>query len=90
VFNGVNHAGFPLELHETELAPGGAPHAPHHHIHEEIVLVREGTLEATIAGIVTNIGPGGVAYMGSNEEHGLRNVGSERAHYFVIALGPRS
>ena len=87
VLNGENHSGFAIEVHETELAPGNAPHPPHHHIKEEMVLVREGTLEVTISGRATTLGPGGVAYVASGEEHGWRNVGDTRAHYFVIALG---
>ena|SRR2546426_246903 len=87
VLNGETHTGFPIELHETELAPGGVPHPPHHHVHEELLIVREGTLEVTITGRSANLGPGSVAYVASNEEHGWRNVGSARAHYFVLALG---
>ena len=87
VLNGENHSGFAIEVHETELAPGKAPHPPHHHVKEEMVLVREGTLEVTISGRATTIGPGSVAYVASGEEHGWRNVGDTHAHYFVIALG---
>lgn len=87
VLQGKTHAGFPIDLHETELAPGQAPHPPHHHVHEEMVLIREGTMEVTIAGRSVNLGPGSVAYVASNEEHGWRNAGTGRAHYFVLALG---
>jgi quercetin dioxygenase-like cupin family protein len=85
--DGLTHGGFPIELHQTELAPGLPPHAPHHHEHEEMIMLREGTLEVTIAGKVSTLGPGSVAFVASNEEHGLRNVGKTRAHYFVLALG---
>ena len=87
VLQGKTHSGFPIELHQTELAPGEAPHPPHHHAHEEMIMIREGTLEVTIAGRSVKLGPGSVAYVASNEEHGWRNVGSGRAHYFVLALG---
>lgn len=87
VLDGLTHAGFHVDLHETELAPGLAPHPPHHHEHEEMILIREGTLEVTIAAKVTNLGPGGVAYVASNQEHGWRNAGTVQAHYFVLALG---
>lgn len=87
VLNGETHTGFNVELHETELAAGQAPHPPHHHVHEEIILIREGTLEVTIAGRTANLGPGSVAFAASNEEHGWRNVGATPAHYFVFALG---
>lgn len=87
VLNGETHTGFHIELHETQLAPGARPHPPHHHVHEEIFLIREGRLAVTIGGKTTHIGPGGVAYIASNVEHGIVNVGNSSARYFVIALG---
>ena len=87
VLNGATHGGFPVELHMTELAPGQAPHPPHHHAHEEMIMIHEGTLEVTIAGKISNLGPGSVAWVASNEEHGWRNIGPGRANYFVLALG---
>ena len=87
VFKGETHTGFSVELHETELAPGKAPHPPHSHAHEEMIVIREGTMEVTIAGKVSQLGPGSVAWVASNEHHGWRNVGTTRARYMVMALG---
>jgi quercetin dioxygenase-like cupin family protein len=87
VLRGDTHSGYPVELHLTELDPGQAPHAPHRHVHEEIFMLREGTVDMTISGKTTRLGPGSVAYIASNELHGLINSGTEAAHYFVIALG---
>ncbi len=58
VLDGNTHKGFPVEMHITELAPGLAPHPPHHHAHEEMIMIREGTLEVTIAGTQHEIGTG--------------------------------
>src|SRR5258708_5782810 len=74
VFDGLTHSGFHVDLHETDLAPGQAPHAAHRHEHEEIVMLREGTLEITIEGKVSIVGPGSVVYAASNELHGWKNV----------------
>ena len=87
VLKGDTHSGFPVEMHLTELKPGQSPHAPHRHVHEEIFMLREGTVDMTISGKTTRLTPGSVAYIASNELHGLINSGSEAAHYFVIALG---
>jgi quercetin dioxygenase-like cupin family protein len=87
VFNGRNHAGYPVDLHITELAPGQAPHAPHRHAHEEIVMLQTGVMEVTIEGKVARVTAGSVVYVNSNEEHGWKNPGPERAQYFVIAIG---
>ncbi len=87
VMEGETHGGCPLEVHETLLAPGGMPHPAHHHRHEEMFLIREGIIEATISGQATRLGPGSVVFVASNEEHGIRNAGTTPAQYFVIALG---
>jgi quercetin dioxygenase-like cupin family protein len=88
VLNGELRSGFAVEMHETELGPGLAPHAPHHHPHEEVLIVREGMLEVTIAGKSARLGPGSVAFMASDQEHGWRNVSDARARYYILALGP--
>lgn len=87
VLHGLTHSKFFIEIHETDLAPGARPHPPHHHLHEEVFFMRQGQLEVTVAGQSATIGPGSVAYIASNQEHGIRNVGSDHAQYFVLALG---
>ena len=90
ILKGKLATGESLEVHETTLPPGGAPHPPHHHEHSEMWLVREGTVELTSAGVSTRIGPGGLGFVRSGEEHAIKNVGSERATYFVVAIGPEA
>lgn len=87
ILEGTTHEGFQIEAHQTELAAGSMPHAAHHHRHEEMFLIREGVVEVTVNGKSTRLGPGGVAYIASNDEHGIKNVGTASAQYFVIALG---
>lgn len=86
VLDGKTHTGFRVEMHETELGAGLAPHPPHKHVHEEIVIVNEGTLEVTVGAAVSTLGPGSVAYVESNVEHGWRNTGTSRARYYVLTL----
>jgi mannose-6-phosphate isomerase-like protein (cupin superfamily) len=90
IMSGVTHSGVHLDAHETVLAPGAMPHPPHHHVHEELFLISKGTLEVTIAGKSTIIGPGSAVFVHSGEEHGAKNVGTEPAQYFVVAIGTES
>jgi mannose-6-phosphate isomerase-like protein (cupin superfamily) len=87
VLKGGTHSGFPIELHMTELGPHAAPHPPHKHVHEELVMIRTGTLEVTMLGRTANYGPGSIIYIASGDEHGWKNATAEHAEYFVIALG---
>ena len=87
VLEGYTHDGCRIAMHESKLEAGAKPHPPHHHKHEEMFMLRDGTLEVTIGGKAFTVGPGDVVYVASNEEHGVRNVGSTAAQYFVLELG---
>jgi len=73
-----------LEVHVTTLNPGKAPHPPHRHPNEEMIIVRQGTLEVLVNGEWKRVGPGSVIFNASNQLHGLRNVGADQAIYHVI------
>jgi XRE family transcriptional regulator, regulator of sulfur utilization len=73
-----------LELHVSTLQPGDTSHAPHRHPNEELVIVKEGTVEALVNGELKRVGPGSVIFNASNELHGIRNVGTGPATYHVI------
>ncbi|HVH08335.1 MAG TPA: cupin domain-containing protein [Gemmatimonadales bacterium] len=77
-----------LEIHVTTLAPGRMVHPPHRHPHEELMIVRTGTLEVCQNGATRRAGPGSVIFEAANELHGLRNAGPDSATYVVIRLDP--
>jgi quercetin dioxygenase-like cupin family protein len=87
VLHGETHQGYTVELHLTELGPGQAPHPPHKHVHEEMLMLQSGTLVATVNGETATLTAGSIAYIASNDLHGWRNPGPDRAQYFVIAFG---
>jgi quercetin dioxygenase-like cupin family protein len=73
-----------LEVHVTTLPAGAASHPAHKHSNEELVIVREGTVEVLVNGKLSRVGPGSVVFNASNQMHSLRNVGSGPATYHVI------
>ena len=73
-----------LELHVTTLPAGATSHAPHKHPNEELVIVKEGTVEVLVDGQLKRVGPGSVVFNASNQMHSLRNVGDGPATYHVI------
>ena len=88
VLKGKLVTGEALEIHETTLPAGTAPHPPHHHVHSEMWLIRQGLVELTVNGASYRLGPGSVGFVHSNDEHGIKNVGDTAATYFVVAIGP--
>jgi len=87
MFTGKTHTGFKMESHQSDIAPGEVNHPPHQHLREEMMLVRIGTMELTISGKPLRLGPGDVGFIGSNEIHNAKNVGTGRAEYFIVNIG---
>jgi len=73
-----------LEMHITTLNPGVASHPPHHHGNEELVLIKEGTVETLSRGKWVKAGAGSIIFNAANEEHSLKNAGTTPATYFVV------
>jgi mannose-6-phosphate isomerase-like protein (cupin superfamily) len=89
IVDGKTIDGCKFSVHESALSLGNEPHPPHHHNGEEMFLMIDGTLEVTINGKASKISKGSVAFIGSGDQHGIRNVGTTPAKYFVIELGPQ-
>ena len=73
-----------LEMHITTLNPHTASHKPHTHPNEEMVIVKEGTLQAHVNGREILVGPGSVLFFASMQPHAVQNVGDTPASYYVI------
>lgn len=73
-----------LEIHITTLNPGETPHPPHKHPAEELLIVKEGTVESLVNGQLRRVGPGSVIFQASEQMHSVRNVGDGPATYHVI------
>lgn len=73
-----------LEIHITTLNQGEAAHEPHAHADEELLIVKEGTVEALVNGTWTKLGAGSIIFQASCIEHAIRNAGETPATYHVI------
>src|SRR5262245_48582198 len=70
-----------LEMHETTLEPGQMPHPSHRHAHDELMIVKTGTIEVYQDKFTRIAKPGAVIFMSSGEMHGLKNIGQTKASY---------
>lgn len=77
-----------LEMHVSKLKPGTASHAPHRHVNEELIVIREGDCETLSDGKWIKVGSGDVVFNASNSLHAFRNVGTTMAVYHVINWSP--
>ncbi|MEX2043796.1 MAG: cupin domain-containing protein [Opitutus sp.] len=75
-----------FESHVTTLNPGQIAHPPHQHPHEELIIVKEGTVEVNLNGVAQVAGPGSTFFYAPNDPHGLRNAGDTPATYWVVTF----
>jgi XRE family transcriptional regulator, regulator of sulfur utilization len=73
-----------LHGHITTLNPGENTGPLHRHPQEELIVIREGTLEVNIDGRKQTAGPGSIVFFGVNENENLTNVGQVPATYLVL------
>jgi XRE family transcriptional regulator, regulator of sulfur utilization len=85
VFRGATATLPELELHVTTLNPGLASHEPYQHGNEEVIILKEGTVEWYAAGQWQRVSPGSFVFAAANELHGIRNVGATPATYHVVS-----
>jgi len=82
-----------FHCHITTLNPGENTGALHRHPQEEIVVIKEGTLEINIDGNKQIAGPGSMIFYAANENENMTNIGKTPATYYVLqwytALTPK-
>jgi quercetin dioxygenase-like cupin family protein len=73
-----------IHCHITTLNPGQNSGAPRLHLQEEVIVIKEGLVEATADGHKQTVGPGSVIFFAANAVTCLRNAGDGPATYTVI------
>ena len=84
VFDGPTTTLDKINCHITTLNPGQQSGEPRLHVQEEVVIVKEGMIEATYDGHSETVGPGSVIFFASHATTRLRNPGKIPATYTVI------
>jgi quercetin dioxygenase-like cupin family protein len=73
-----------FEVHVTTLKPGMSSHPVHRHVWEEMLLIRDGSVDVSINGQKHHAGAGSLIFFASNDPHNATNVGTTPATYYVI------
>jgi XRE family transcriptional regulator, regulator of sulfur utilization len=84
VFDNPATALLKLEMHVTTLLPGKTSHNPHEHPWEEMLYMKEGSIEVSINGQPKVAGPGDLVFFASRDPHNATNRGTIPATYYAI------
>ncbi|MCX6956819.1 MAG: cupin domain-containing protein [Verrucomicrobia bacterium] len=84
VFDGPTATVDKLHCHITTLNPGEKSGEPSRHKQEEVIVVKEGTLEAHWDGQSKTGGPGSVIFFAAGATTFLRNAGTTPCTYIVV------
>jgi XRE family transcriptional regulator, regulator of sulfur utilization len=77
-----------FSCHVTTLNPGKEPHPAHQHPEEELLIIKEGTLEVVQNSVTNRVSAGGMVFCASNELHGWRNSSTNPVTYYVLKVYP--
>jgi mannose-6-phosphate isomerase-like protein (cupin superfamily) len=78
-----------LECHASTLNPGATNHIILKRPNDEVIIVKEGTIEAFTGDKWVRVGPGSVIFNAANTPQSMRNVGDVPATYHVIMIRPK-
>lgn len=84
VFDGPTATVDKMHCHITTLNPGEKSGEPSKHLQEEVIVVKEGLVEANWDGQSKTAGPGSVIFFTAGATTFLRNAGTTPCTYIVI------
>lgn len=77
-----------LECHASTLNPGASNHEILERPHDEVIIIKEGTVEAYIVDKWVKLGPGSVIFNAAQIPQAMRNPGTVPATYHVVMMRP--
>ena len=75
-----------LDCHASTLNPGATNHEILTRPDDEVIIIKEGTVEAYVGDKWLRLGPGSVIFNARNEKQSMRNVGDGPATYHVVTF----
>jgi len=78
-----------LECHASTLNPGATNHVILERPNDEVIIVKEGTIEAYTGDKWVRVGPGSVIFNAAGAPQSMRNPGDVPATYYVITIRPK-
>jgi quercetin dioxygenase-like cupin family protein len=77
-----------LDCHASTLNPGATNHEILKRPDDEVIIIKEGTVEVYVNGKWVRVGPGSVIFNARNSDQSMRNVGDGPATYHVVTFRP--
>jgi mannose-6-phosphate isomerase-like protein (cupin superfamily) len=77
-----------LDCHASMLNPGAANHEILTRPDDEVIIVKEGTIEVYVIDKWVRVGPGSVIFNARDVPQSMRNAGDGPATYFVVTFRP--
>lgn len=77
-----------LECHASTLNPGASNHAILERPDDEVIIIKEGTVEAYIKDKWVKLGPGSVIFNAAHVAQSMRNTSDAPAIYHVVTFRP--
>jgi len=71
------------------LNPGAAPHPPHRHPEEELLIVTQGAGEVLCDGKTVPVRAGAMMYADPQVEHAIRNTGGKPLEFYWVKYVPK-
>jgi XRE family transcriptional regulator, regulator of sulfur utilization len=84
IFEGPTATVDKMHCHSTTLNPGEKSGEPSKHLQEEVIIVKEGLVEAQWDGKTKTGGPGSVIFFAAGATTALRNAGTTPCTYIVV------
>jgi XRE family transcriptional regulator, regulator of sulfur utilization len=88
IFEGPTASLENLECHASTLNPGTTNHVILKRPNDEVIIVKEGTIEAYVGDKWVRVGPGSVIFNAASVDQSMRNPGDAPATYHVITFRP--